>query len=449
MEPLEYLPAGTLADRLRRRQVSATEVLDAFLARIDRHNTTLNAVVSVGVDRAREAAAAADRILARGESMGPLCGVPMTIKDGHDVAGLRTTVGSEVFDRTPSEDGTVAARLRAAGAIIVGHTNVPAFLADYKTDNPIFGRTNNPWRLDRTPGGSSGGAAAALAAGLTPIEVGSDLAGSLRLPPHFCGVYGLRATEHRVPTTGFFRPLPGVPGSVRIMNALGPMARNVDDLDLVLRVIAGPDGRDIEVPRVPLPARQRLELAGLRLAVATELPGATVAPSLRSAVERVAAGASDAGAAVSVRLPELDWAAALHLFGELLAAVTGVFDPGAELPDEQRTLAWYLAALDRRDRFTGAWERFFDGYDALILPPAKTTAFSHDATEYADQGHLMVFADLAGLPALTVPAGLDEVGLPVGVQLVGPRWSEVRLLDTAAALEEAAVLPGFTRPPGY
>lgn len=445
MDELWYLPAGQLADRLRRRELTAAEALGAYLERLDKHNPPLNAVISVDVHRAREAAAAADRILARGEAVGPLCGVPMTVKDAHDVAGLRTTIGSEVFDRTPSEDGAVAARLRAAGAVIVGHTNVPPFLSDYKTDNQLFGRTNNPWDLDRTPGGSSGGAAAALAAGLTPVEVGSDLAGSLRLPSHFCGVYGLKTTENRVPATGFFRPLPGAPRSVRIMAALGPMARNLDDLELVLRLIAGPDGRDAEVPPVPLPARQSCDLARLRLAVATELPGTTVAPSLRQAVERVAAAATGAGAAVSASLPELDWAA-LALFGDLLETVTGVFDPSGD--DPRQSLAWYLGALDRRDGFIAAWEQFFDQYDALVLPPATTTAFGHDATGYAEQGRLTVFANLAGLPALTVPAGLDDSGLPVGVQLVGPRWSEVGLLDLAAALEGAAILPGFTRPPG-
>ncbi len=448
MEDLCYLPAGVLADRLRRRELTATEALNSCVERIEKHNPSLNAVVSADFDRAREAAVAADRALALDETVGPLHGVPMILKDGHDVAGLRTTVGTEVFDRTPEQDGTVAARLRAAGAIIVGHSNVPPFLADYRTDNPIFGRTNNPWNLHRTPGGSSGGAAAALAAGLTPVEVGSDLAGSLRLPPHFCGVYGLKATEHRVPTTGFFRPPHGTPRSVRVLGSLGPMARDLDDLELVLRVIAGPDGQDSEVPPVPLGARQRRRLPELRLAVAPALPGTTVAASLRGEVERVATRASDAGARVTQRLPDVDWQE-LRLFGELLTAVTGVFNPGAQLSDEHRGLAWYLAALDRRDRFTGAWEAFFDGQDALILPPAMTTAFGHDTTADAEQGHLMVFANLAGLPALTVPAGLDGDGLPIGIQIVGPRWSELRLLDIAGALEEADILPGFTRPPGY
>src|SRR2546422_5194640 len=178
----------------------------------------------------------ADAAQRRGEIWGPLHGVPMTLKDGHDVAGLRTTLGTAQLDRVADEDGTVAARLRAAGAIIIGHTNVAAWLADpLQTANPLFGRTANPWDPERTPGGSSGGAAAALAAGMTPLEVGSDLAGSLRLPAHFCGVYGLKTTEHRVPLTGFLRT-PG-PRSVRILSCLGPMARDLGDLELALAII--------------------------------------------------------------------------------------------------------------------------------------------------------------------------------------------------------------------
>jgi len=192
-------------------------------------------------------AEAADAALRRGEIWGPLHGVPMTLKDGHDVAGLRTTVGTLQFDRVADEDGTVAARLRAPGAIIIGHTNVPPFLADYQSANPVFGRTANPWDTEGTPGGSSGGAAAALAAGMTPLEICSDLAGSLRLPAHFCGVYGLKTTEHRVPLTGFFRPPDGVPRSVRMISSLGPMARDLGDLQLALAIVAGPDGHDGEV----------------------------------------------------------------------------------------------------------------------------------------------------------------------------------------------------------
>jgi amidase len=448
MEELCYLAAGELAGRIRRRELSATELLDAQLARIEKLNPALGAVVSLEADRARESAVAADQALAGDAPVGPLHGVPMVLKDGHDVAGLRTTIGTEIFDRISEQDGTVAARLRAAGAIIAGHSNVPPFLADYRTENALFGRTSNPWDPSRTPGGSSGGAAAALAAGLTPIEVGSDLAGSVRLPSHCCGVYGLKVTEHRVPATGYFRPLPGVPRSVRVLGSLGPMARTLDDLELVLRVIAGPDGQDADVPPVPLGARSPRRLSALRLAVASALPGTTVADSLRAEVERVAVQAARAGARVVDRLPEVDWSEQA-LFVELLTAVTGIFDPSAELSDEQRSLAWYLAALDRRDRFAAAWEAFFSEHDVLVLPPAATVAFGHDDTDYTAHGGLLVFANLAGLPALTVPAGLDESGLPIGLQLVGPRWSEMRLLEVAAALEAAGILPGFIRPPGY
>ncbi|MGH3714019.1 MAG: amidase [Micromonosporaceae bacterium] len=443
MDDLAYLPARELARRIRHRELTAADALEAALARIDRHNPALNAVVSMQVGAARRAAAEADATLRRGAPLGPLHGVPVTLKDCHDVAGMRTTVGSEVFDRVPGRDGAVAARLKTAGAVIVGHTNVPPFLADYVSDNPIFGRTHNPWNLDRTPGGSSGGAAAALAAGMTPLEVGSDLAGSLRLPPHFCGVYGLKATERRIPTTGFFRPPDGVPPSVRILGSLGPMARDLDDLELVLRLLSGPDGMDTDVPPVPLPARLACDPATLRLAVAPALPQATVAPALREQVTRVAAAASDTGAQVREALPELDWAEQ-RLFGELLA-ITEVFVPGAE----PKTLAWYFEALARRDRFITAWHRFFEGYDALVLPPAATVAFGHEVTDTSHQGYMMIFANLAGLPVLTVPAGRDGDGLPVGVQLVGPQWSEVRLLEIAAALEAASVLPGFTAPPGF
>jgi amidase len=293
---------------------------------------------------------------------------------------------------------------------------------------------------------------------MTPLEVGSDLAGSLRLPPHFCGVYGLKTTEHRVPLTGFFR-LPGVPRSVRILSVLGPMARDLDDLELALGVIAGPDGRDGDVPPVPLGPRPRRRLGDLRLAVAPALPGAAVAGALRQQVERVAAEAADAGASVEERLPELDWAALHTLYGDLMETVTGVFDPQAELREEQRTLAWYLDALERRDRFAATWEDFFRDLDALLLPPAMTTAFTHrdsgapidvdgQPADYGGHGALLVFCNLTGLPALTVPAGLDPDGLPVGVQVVGPRWSEPRLLGIARELERAGALPGFRPPPG-
>jgi amidase len=453
------VPVRVLARRLRRRQLSVGEALESHLERIETRNSAINAVVSLDPDQARASAKAADAALRRDEIWGPLHGVPMTLKDAHDVAGLRTTVGAEEFDRMADEDGTVAARLRAAGAIIIGHTNVAAFLADdLQSENPVFGRTGNPWDPERTPGGSSGGAAAAVAAGMTPLEVGSDLAGSVRVPAHFCGVYGLKTTEHRVPLTGFFRQPNGVPRSVRILSCLGPMARDLDDLQLALGIISGPDGFDGDVPPVPLGHRGHRRLRDLRLAVATTVPGASVARGIRQQVERVAAEASDAGARVTERLPTVDWEALYELFRDLTWVVTGLFDPDADLPDEQRTLAWYLGALERRDGLIAAWEWYFEDLDALILPTAMTAAFTHRETGtpidvdgervgYRENGRLVVFCNLTGQPALVAPAGINDQGLPIGIQIVGPRWSETRLVEIARALEHEGVLPGFRPPP--
>jgi amidase len=453
-DPLCYHPAGVLAAMLRERRVSAADVLEAHLARIAEHNPRLNAVVSLDAVGARERAAEADAAFRRGEVWGPLHGVPMTVKDGHDVAGLRTTIGG-ALDRVADQDGTVAARLRAAGAILVGHTNVAAWLADpLQTANPVFGRTNNPWDPERSPGGSSGGAAAALAAGMTALEIGSDLAGSIRLPAHFCGVYGLKTTEHRVPLTGFFG-LPG-PRPVRIMTSLGPLARDLDDLRLGLRLIAGPDGRDSDVPPVSLVDAPPRALRDLRLA-APELPGIRTGAAVRKQIDRVAEEAALAGAHVERRVPDLDWGELHGLFADLVATVTGIFDPTAELRDEQRTLAWYLGALDRRDRLIAAWQSAFADVDAVLLAPAATGALPHRETgapvevdgesiSYWEVAAVLPICNLLGLPALVAPCGSDG-GLPIGIQIVGARWSELRLLDIGRALEQAGILPGFRAPP--
>src|SRR6202022_3998039 len=208
-----------------------------------------------------------------------------------------TTVGTVHLDRVADEDGTVAARLRASGAIIIGHSNVPSWLADHQTPSPVFGRTANPWDSERTPGGSSGGAAAALATGMTPLDVGSDLVASIRIPAHFCGVFGLKPTEHRVPLTGLIPGLPG-PRPVRVMSSVGPMARTVEDLALLFAIIAGPDGYDSDVAPVPVEEMPQLELNRLRIAFAPTFPGFPVAAEMREAVEEFAGGLSAVGAVV-------------------------------------------------------------------------------------------------------------------------------------------------------
>src|SRR5437762_1350948 len=277
-----------LAAAIRTGHVSATEVLEAHLAQIDTHNAALNAIVTMDAERARERAREADEALARGQVWGPLHGVPFTLKDAHATAGMRTTTGfPPLADYVPQEDSTVTARLKAAGGILIGKTNVPVLLADFQSNNPIFGRTNNPWNLERTPGGSSGGAAAALASGMTPFEMGTDLAGSIRIPAHFCGLFGLKPTEKRVSLAGLIPGLP-TPRSVRIMSCIGPMARTVEDLALLYSIIAGPDERDTEVQPVPVDKMPHLELKHLRVAFAPSFPGLPVAAEIRGAVEQLA-----------------------------------------------------------------------------------------------------------------------------------------------------------------
>jgi amidase len=431
--------------------------LEAHLAQIDAHNPVLNAVITMDAERAYERAREADAALARGEMWGPLHGVPFTLKDAHATAGMRTTTGFPLLaDYVPQEDSTVTARLKAAGGILLGKTNVPVMLADYQTANPIFGRTNNPWNIERTPGGSSGGAAAALAAGMTPFEIGTDLSASIRIPAHFCGVFGLKPTEQRVPLTGLIPGLP-TPRPVRIMSCIGPMARNVQDLALLYSIIAGPDGRDTEVGPVPVDEVPHLALRQLRVAFAPTFPGLPVTREIRAAVEELAKQLGPLCAVVEeAPLPEVDFNQELPRAGALIGMMTGAFQP--EEQEQPVTLAQYLEALDRRDQSIIAWERFFEQWDALLCPASMVTAFPHcepgtplqmddqEVMYWAVSGHGTLF-NYTGHPAVVIPYKLDRDGLPLGVQLVGRRWNESRLLAIAQAVAE--VTAAFRRPPWY
>lgn len=451
-----FSSAAQLAAAIRARHVSATEVLEAHLAQIERHNPVLNAVVTMDAERAHERAREADEALARGEVWGPLHGVPFTLKDAHATAGMRTTTGFPPLDHTPREDGTVAARLKAAGGILIGKTNVAVMLGDpAQSSNPIFGRTNNPWNLDRTPGGSSGGAAAALASGMTPFEIGTDLAGSIRIPAHFCGLCGLKPTENRVSLAGIIPGLPP-PRSVRIMSCIGPMARSVEDLALLYPIIAGPDGHDTEVQPVPVDDVSELELRDLRIAVAPTFPGIPAAAEIRGAIEALAQQLGLVGATVEAALPELDFEQDLSRAGELISMTLGAFQPQTNKPPA--TLAQYLEALHRRDQSIITWEQFFQSWDVLLCPASMTTAFPHcetgsplhidgqEVTYWMVNAHATLF-NYTGHPASVLPCKLDRDGLPIGVQIVGKRWGEARLLAVAQALSQ--VTGKFERPPGY
>ena len=369
VHPNRVLGPGLHPGRRARRSgprghLSAVELLEAQLDRIERLNPALNAITTRDADGARRAAAVADRAVAAGEVLGPLHGVALTLKDSHAVAGLRSTVGvASAGDRVPSADGAVAARLRAAGANILGKTNLDSWLYDFQTNSELFGRSSNPWDLARTPGGSSGGAAAAVAAGLVPCELGSDLGGSVRVPAAFCGLVGFKPTEGRIPETGHGEL--GRPRSVWIMESIGPLARCVADVRLLYSILAGPDGVDTSVPPVPVRGEGVAELAGLRVAVSTAFPGQRVQSATRAAVAAVGEAMEGAGAIVGEAFPAFDWDTYVVVRRRLFAMTDEVFSPAAAGRDFP--LADYFAALEARSGAIRAWEAFFDDWDVLLL----------------------------------------------------------------------------------
>lgn len=445
-----------LAAAIATRKISAVEVLDAHLAQIDRHNGAVNAVISLDRQGVRERAKKADAALARGEALGPLHGVPFTLKDMHETSGMKTTVGFPPFaDYVARHDSPVVARLKAAGGVLMAKTNVATMLSDWQSNNPLFGRTGNPWDLQLTAGGSSGGAAAALCAGMTPFDVGTDMQASIRLPAAFCGVYGLKPTEHRISLAGAFPDPDGAARSVRLMSCLGPLARSVEDLSLIYQIIAGPDGSDTDLAPVPVDAMPKLDLKTLRIAVAPSFPGFPVAGDISAALESLARQLQSAGAIVEeANLPKLD----LHDDLEQGGALIGMMMEAAQPPEQPTPVSRWFEALARRDKSILAWDRFFESWDALLCPAAMTTAFPHCKpgtpikVDGKEQSYWLLPAygaafNYSGHPALSMPCGQDSDGLPIGLQLVGKRWSESRLLGIAAAIEP--LTGGFRRPPGY
>lgn len=482
MSNILFTTAQELAISIRQGQVSATEVLEAHLTQIARYNHQLNAIVTLDEERARARAKEADKALARGEVWGPLHGVPITIKDALETAGLRTTGGfPPLADYVPAQDASAVARMRAAGAIILGKTNVPVLSADYRADNPIFGRTNNPWDLRRTPGGSTGGGAASLAAGLTALEIGSDLACSLRLPAHYCGVCALKPTEHRVPITGHIPEPPRVARGARHMQTVGPLARSVEDLRLALHLIAGPDGYESEVPPVPLAEARDRPLNTRGFAWTDDFGGVPITNETRVALRALVEELQRSGCQIEQRAPDaFDFTTAWETYGEILLAERAATAPeraaervaaiGAQ-PDSPVALyrglargAWatmqqYTESLTRRDALITALEKFLGRWDAFLCPVSVGPAIEHTpfgtpiSVEGEEVPYLvagMAYAcpfNLTGHPVVVLPLVLSTDGLPIGVQIVGRRWGEMELLAIAAQI--AKMIGPFPRPPGY
>jgi amidase len=416
---------------------------------VKRHDRELNAVVARATDQAMRLAEEADLAIGRVDPVGPLHGVPMTLKDAHAVAGMPTTAGfTALRAHIPVADSQVVRALKRAGAIIFGRTNVPEGLLDYQTANEIHGRTNNPWDVTRTPGGSSGGAAAALAAGMTSLEIGSDLAGSLRLPAHFCGVYAMMPSHGTVSTVGHMSDLPERLGGLRLATSIGPMARSLGDLELALSVIATNQHMDPGAAVTP-------ELRHLRLAFASRFPGAPVATEIADAVTDLASRLERDGAVITECLPDVDFRDQGRTRTNLIDALRRASDP-AHQPAPR--LADWLRILDKRAEFVEAWDDLLREADAFLCPVAMVPAFPHttsksdlnidgSAVGYWSLGRYLTPFNLVGAPAIAMPLAMSRDGLPIGLQIVGARGDDRWLLAVARAIEPFTV--GFQPPPGY
>jgi amidase len=422
--------ATGLVAALAAGKVSAMELFEAAVERIERLDGPINAVVVRDFDRAHAAAKAADQALARGEKA-PLLGLPMTVKESHNVEGLPTTWGSEAFAGwTAPADSVGVARLKAAGAVILGKTNVPPFLSDWQSNNPIYGRTNNPLDLARSPGGSSGGAAAALAAGMVPLEFGSDIGGSIRVPAAFCGVHGHKPSYDLIPSRGHAPP--GLDGAPVALAVVGPLARSAADLELAMGVLAGPVDETAVGYRLALPPARHAGLADYRVLVIDSHPAAATAGEVREALDTTARRIEGAGAKVS-RESDLtpDLAAAHGVYMTML--MTAMSRGGPPPPDLISAHEW-MNLRDAQLAVRRRWTRLFEDFDVVLAPTFGMVAFEHQtgepaartlsidgrATPYFDQLAWPGVATLANLPATAVPIGLNPAGLPIGAQIIGP-----------------------------
>jgi amidase len=479
-----YRRATALAKALADRSVSARELTDAAIARIEALDPRINAVVVRDFDRAREAADTADEALAKGERRS-LLGLPMTVKEQFNIAGLPTTWGHAKFaDWKPAADALVVQRLKAAGAIILGKTNIPVDLADWQSYNEVYGTTNNPWDPSRTPGGSSGGSAAALAAGFVPLEFGSDIFGSLRCPAHFCGVFSHKPSLDLVPQRGAGPPeTPPIPvrGDLAV---IGPMARSAADLALLLGVTAGPDEEREGIGyKLALPPPRHARLADFRLLVIDEHPLCPTATNVSAALDGLADRLGKIGCTILRKSPNLpDLALTTRIYAEQLFAFYGANLPaeGREAvtaaarslsPDDRSFAAARLRGLAAshpdwvhtgflRNGLRARWQALFQDVDIVICPPMPTPAFPHDHSPqesrqididgkkipYGDQGAWAGIATLNGLPATTMPI-THEGDLPIGVQIIGGFLDDNTTIAFAGMIERE--FGGFTPPPGY
>jgi len=481
----DFASIAELTHTLRSRKSSASELLEHTIKRVEMLDQRINAVVVRDFDRAKDAAKAADAALARGE-LRPLLGIPVTLKEPFNVAGLPTTWGFPRFkDFVPAEDALAVSRLKQAGAVIIGKTNIPTGLREFQSYNDVYGTTNNPWDLGRSPGGSSGGSAAALAAGFGPLSLGSDIGGSIRMPSHFCGVFGHKPSLGLIPLRGYsLPPAPAVPGQGDLA-VIGPMTRCASDLALSLDVLAGPDEEREGIGyQLILPPARSEDIRNFRVLVVDTHPLMPTNNAVRTAIQGLAQRLSKLGAKVadkSASLPSLADSARLYM--RLLdAARSSRLSSDAFIEAERRSAALsaaddsleaermrgttinhreWLAADAKRLQLQHQWHALFREFDVVVYPSAAVPAFPQDHSEPIEARRLdidgqaypyleacFIWADPAttcGLPATAVPIGRSETGLPIGVQIIGPYLEDRTTIAFAGLLERE--FGGFISPP--
>ena len=490
MKELLFKPAYEIARMIRERQVSSVEVLEAYLNQISQHNSKLNAICTIN-DKALETAKQADEALVKGESWGLLHGVPITIKDIFETAGLLTTAGYKPLkDYIPARDATVVARLRDAGAIILGKSNTAELAGEYQSVNDIFPAVNNPWNLNYTAGGSSGGSAASVAAGFSPLDIGNDVSGSIRQPAHFCGVYGLKPTDRRVSSAGQIPEVPGQPKCIRQMQTVGPLARCVEDLRLCFTLIAGKDIRQPDIAPVPLDIPSGKPLQDLRIAWMDGWDKLPVTAEIQSAIKAVIDNLAEKKLQIEKWQPPFDIEETIQL-SDLLIAYNFVYSQPVDFATAKKripmifremtqgdkelreisnmgdylpqllnpTLQGYFTALTKRDRIIAQMDEAMSPWDVWLCPVSMTTAFTHrpmgrfievDGRKVpyllANGGYTSLL-NLTGHPVVVIPIGFTQDGLPIGMQIVGKRWQEMELLSITEKLDE--IVGNFRIPHGY
>jgi amidase len=467
-DDLFFAPANRLAAMLRARDVSSVEMVDAFIERIETVNHGLNAVVTLVEERAAREAEESDRRLSGKGEIRPLEGLPVTIKDSIITEGIRSTWGMKMFEHhVATQDAPTVARLRAAGAIIIGKTNTPEMTMDYDCDNPVFGQTNNPWDRERVPGGSSGGEAATLATGMSPLGMGSDYRGSIRVPSHFCGIVGLKPTWGTIPGSGHMAPSVAAPPPIAHMATIGPMARYVDDLTLAYNIVKGPHmSTPYTVPTAD--ARpERVDLKKVRCAIFTDACDVPVTADTRAAIERAGRELQKMGIVVEAVKPPIEegerlwWAYNGADGNQLVAEALG---EGLKLSrerlrnflyaSESKSAAEFFKIAMERDAWRVQLAEFMERYPIILCPTFCVPAFKHGATEVEIEGKNYPYilaswpvgwVNCAGLPGAVVPSGKDRAGLPIGLQVVGRAFGEETVLAVAKAAETA--LGGYQKPP--